>query len=197
MSGHKGFDVSVSDYGLILVLGYFTVCPMMSFGYDRRVLRTNPLDYYNPEFDGLGADAISLGETYANPTVDPSTDTTVDNQVFGYTERYNSYRYGRDVITGEFRDYKNGDMSVWHTGRNLSAIRAAGNLVAQSSSVNTLPLTDSEYNRIFSVPSGSVDHFYLTAQFKVDAVRPMLNLNQVPRLGEGDTRVPRNGNIIS
>lgn len=197
MSGHKGFDVSVSDYGLVLVLGYFTVAPMMSFGYDRRVLRTNPLDYYSPEFDGLGADAISLGEIYANPTADVSVDTTNDNQIFGYTERYNAYRYGRDVITGEFRDYKNGDMSVWHTGRNLSAIRAAGNLVAQSTSVNTLPQSDSEYNRIFSIPAGSVDHFYLTAQFKVDAVRPMLNLNQVPRLGEGDTRVPRNGNVIS
>lgn len=197
MSGHKGFDVSVSDYGLVLVLGYFTVAPMMSFGYDRRVLRTNPLDYYNPEFDGLGADAISLGEIYANPTVDVAVDTTNDNQVFGYTERYNAYRYGRDVITGEFRDYKDGDMSVWHTGRNLSAIRAAGNLVAQSTSVNTLPQSDSEYNRIFSIPAGSIDHFYMTAQFKVDAVRPMLNLNQVPRLGEGDTRVPRNGNVIS
>ncbi len=198
MSGQKGFNVSVSDYGLVLVLGYFTVAPMMSFGYDRRVLRNSPLDYYNPEFDGIGADPISLGEVWASPIADTSTDTTNDNQVFGYTERYNAYRYGRDVITGEFRDYSvNGQMNVWHTGRNLAAIRAAGNLIAQSSSMNTLPQTDSEYNRIFSVTAGIVDHFYLTANFKVDAIRPMMNLNQVPKLGEGDTNVPRNGNVIS
>lgn len=195
MSGSKGFDVSVSDYGLVLILGYFTVTPMNSFGSDRRVLRSEPLDYYNPEFDGIGAEAISLGEVYASPI---NSDTTLDSDVFGFTERYNSYRFGRDVITGEFRDYRqNGDMSVWHTGRNLSAIRAAGNLVAQSSSMNTLPQSDSEYNRIFSVTSGNVDHFYMTARFNVSAIRPMLNLNSVVKLGEGDTVVPRNGNVIS
>lgn len=195
MSGANGFSVGVSDYGLILVLGYFTVVPMMSYGFDRRVLRTSPLDYYNPEFDGIGADAISVGEVYSNP-IDQSQ--TQDDDVFGFTERYNSYRYGRDVISGEFRDYRsNGDMNVWHTGRDLSAIRNAGGLIAQSTSMNTLPQTGSEYNRIFSVTSGTVDHFYLTARFNVSAVRPMLNLNQVVKLGEGDTVVPRNGNVIS
>lgn len=196
MSGSKGFDIRVSDYGLILVLGYFTVVPMNAYGFDRKVLRSEPLDYYNPEFDGIGADAISLGEFYADPRA--IGDTTQDNQVFGFTERYNAYRFGRDQITGEFRDYNPaGNMNCWHTGRNMSAIRKAGNLVAQSSSVNTLPQDNSEYNRIFSVTNGSVDHFYLTVNFNVDAIRPMLNFNQVPRLGEGETSVPRNGNVIN
>ena len=201
MSGNKSVSCSVSDYGVILILGYFTVAPMNAFGYDRRVLRNAPLDYYNPEFDGLGADAISVGEVWASP-LSPG-DTVTDNGVFGFTERYNAYRYGRDVITGEFRDYSaTGDMNCWHTGRNLAAIRTAGQLVAQSTSMNTLPQTDSEYNRIFSITNtgdgyGSVNHFYMTAKFNVAAIRPMLNLNQVPKLGEGDTNVPRNGNVIS
>lgn len=197
MSGSKSIEVSVSDYGLVLILGYFTVSPMMAFGFDRKVLRNSPLDYYNPEFDGIGADAISLGEVWASP-IAASTDTTLDTQVFGYTERYNAYRYGRDQITGDFRDYHaDGDMNTWHSGRNLSALREAGTLVAQSTAMNTLSRSDSEYNRIFSVTDGSVDHFYLTARFSVDAVRPMMNLNQVVKLGEGDTVVPRNGNVIS
>lgn len=196
MSGSKGFSIDVNDYGIILVLGYFTVAPMYSFGFDRKVLRNTPLDYYNPEFDGLGADAISLGEVWASPIA--SGDTTLDTGVFGYTERYNAYRYGRDQITGDFRNYHaDGDMNTWHTGRNLAAIRKAGTLVAQNSAVNTLPQTDSEYNRIFSVTDSSVDHFYMTARFNVDAIRPMMNLNQVVNLGEGDTAVPRNGNVIS
>lgn len=195
MSGSKGFEVSVSDYGLLIVLGYFTVVPMNAYGFDRRVLKSEPLDYYNPEFDSLGAQAISVGEFFTNPT--SSSGSTLDNAVFGYTERYNEYRYGRDMITGEFRDFHGGDMTAWHTGRDLTNIRDAGNLVAQSTSVNTLPQTNSEYNRIFSITNGSVDKFYLTARFNVSAVRPMLNLNQVTNLGEGDTVVPRNGNVIS
>lgn len=198
MNGSDGFSYKADDYGILIVLGYFTVVPMNSYGYDRRVLRNTPLDYYNPEFDGMGADAISVGEVWENGTVDGSVDNIKMNAVFGYTERYNSYRYGRDVITGEFRNYHNdGDMNVWHTGRNLQGLRQSGSLVAQSSSMNTLPQVGSEYNRIFSVTDDSVDHFYLTAYFDVDAIRPMLNLNQVPRLGEGDTNVPRNGNVIS
>lgn len=197
MNGNKSFSVSVDDYGIILVLGYFTVAPMMAFGFDRKVLRNAPLDYYNPEFDGLGADPISLGEVWSSPIASTS-DTTYDTDVFGYTERYNSYRYGRDQITGDFRDYhKDGDMNTWHSGRNLASIREAGSLVAQSSAMNTLPQYDSEYNRIFSYTGDDIDHFYLTAHFNVDAVRPMMNLNQVVNLGEGDTVVPRNGNVIS
>ena len=198
VSGSNGVECKADDYGLLVVLGWFTVSPMNSFGFDRRVLRNEPLDYYNPEFDGIGAEPISAGEYYVDPTVDPSGDTTSDLNVYGYTERYNSYRYGRDMITGEFRDYMNNSgQNVWHTGRYLTAVRQAGNLVAQAPAVINHPQEDSEYNRIFSITNGSVDTFYLTAQFSVDAIRPMMNLNQVPQLGEGDTVVPRNGNTIN
>jgi len=202
VSDGKSVSCSVSDYGLFIILGYFTVAPMNSFGFDRKVLRNSPLDYYNPEFDGLGADAIPLFEIYENPRGAAESDTTASDSVFGFTERYNAYRYGRDQITGEFRDFVNSNtsaagMNVWHSGRFLGDIRKAGNLVAQSTSMNTLPQVDSEYNRIFTYTGGDVDHFYLTCQFSVDAIRPMMNLNQVPRLGEGDTVVPRNGNVIS
>ena len=198
MTGKNNTNIKVSDYGIVIILGYFTVRPMNAYGFDRKVLRSEPLDYYNPEFDGLGAEAIPLMEYYENPRGIADSDTTTSNTIFGFTERYNAYRFGRDQITGEFRNYiNNAEMNGWHTGRNLAAIRKAGNLVAQSTSVNTLPQTNSEYNRIFSIQSGDVDHFYLTCQFNVKAIRPMLNLNQVPRLGEGDTVVPRNGNVIS
>lgn len=198
---HK-VSCAVSDYGLFIIIGYFTVAPMNSFGFDRKVLRNSPLDYYNPEFDGLGADAIPLMEVYENPRGVAEGDATMSNSVFGFTERYNAYRFGRDQITGEFRDFVNAGsgqtgMNVWHAGRFLGSVRKAGNLVAQSTSMNTLPQTNSEYNRIFAYTGGDLDHFYLTCQFNVKAIRPMMNLNQVPRLGEGDTTVPRNGNVIS
>ena len=196
MSGSKTISYSASDFGILLILGYFTVTPMNAYGFDRSVLRSSPLDYYNPEFDGMGADAISASEYFENPIW--SGDSTNFGTIFGYTERYNAYRFGRDKITGEFRNYRNdGDMNVWHTGRLLNDARRLGNLVAQSVTVNTMSPYNSEYNRIFSVTDGSVNHFYVTARFNVSAVRPMLSLNQVPRLGEGDTVVPRNGNIIS
>lgn len=194
MNGGNNVHFESNDYGILIILGYFTVTPMNAYGFNRMVLRNSPLDYYNPEFDGIGADAISVGEFFENPL---GTGTTRSNAVFGFTERYNAYRYGRDNITGDFRKFRADDMNAWHTGRLLGDIRESGNLVAQSSSVNTFAQSDTQYSRIFSITDNSVDTFYLVAQFNVKALRPMLNLNQVTNLGEGDTIVPRNGNVIS
>lgn len=198
MNGSKGFSYDSNDYGMLFMLGYFTVTPMNAYGYDKSVLRSEPFDYYTPEFDGLGGEAISFGETFVNPTSPSETVPSSDSSVFGFTERYNSYRFGRDKITGEFRKMQNNaDDNTWHTGRLLTDLRGAGSMVAQSTSMNQLSPVNSEYNRIFSVTSDVVDHFYLTCQFEVKAMRPMMSLNEVPRLGEGDTNVPRNGNEIN
>ena len=198
VNGDKHFEFSADDYGLLMVLGWYTVTPMNAYGFDRRVLRNSPMDYYTPEFDGLGAEAISYGELFVNPTVARNASSKYDNTVYGFTERYNSYRYGRDVITGEFRDFKaDGDMNVWHTGRLLTDVRENGQMTAQSSAMNTIESEGNQYNRIFSETDTYDDKFYMTAQFGVSAIRPMLNLNQVVQLGEGDTAVPRNGNTIS
>lgn len=198
VSGQKGFSYKASDYGMLMVFGWFTVAPMNAYGFSKHCLRDSYADYYTPEFDGVGVESISYGELFANPTVTISDDNSVDSQVYGFTERYNSYRYGRDQITGEFRNFdRNDDMNVWHSGRLLTAERETGTMVAQSVDMNTLSPANSQFNRIFSIVDGSVDHFYLTCQFKVDAVRPMMSLNEVPRLGEGDTVVPRNGNVIN
>lgn len=208
VNGQCKVSYDASDYGYLFILGYYTITPMNAFGFDRSVLRYDPLDFFNPEFDAVGPEAISYKEIYTNPV--PSTgDTTRDSSVFGFTERYNSYKFGRDKITGDFRQLNTlgnnastsgtpfTEMSVWHTGRILNNVRAAGNMVAQSSAMNTLPQVGSEYNRIFADMNDDYDKFYLTCQFNVSAVRPMVSLNQAPRLGEGDTNVPRNGNVIS
>ena len=204
LSGNGSFSFDAKDYGMLFVFGWYTVDPMNVYGFDKAVLRNVPLDYYTPEFDGVGADPIPVGEVFVNPR---ETSTYNSDYTFGFTERYNSYRYGKDKITGDFRKMTlastsnyattGTEMNVWHTGRMLTDLRKSGNLVAQNPDFSVLKPTNSEYDRIFSITDGSVDHFYVTAQFRVSAVRPMLSLNQVPRLGEGDTVLPKNGNEIN
>lgn len=198
VSASKGLSYSSSDYGMLFILGYFTVTPFNAYGFNKTVLRSDPLDYYNPEFDGIGGEPISQGEVFVNPSVSSTQDSTDDSNIFGFTERYNAYRFGRDLITGDFRKMNNdAPDNTWHSGRLLTDVRNSGEMVAQSSSMNQLSPINSEYNRFFSVTDSSVDHFYLTCDFKVNAIRPMMSLNQVPRLGEGDTVVPRNGNEVN
>lgn len=197
LSTEKAVSYRSSDYGILFILGYFTVNPMNAYGFDRMCLRNNPFDFYNPEFDGLGADAIPYAELFVNPLSPTELTPTSDDMVYGFTERYNSYRTIRDKIIGEFRQMRpTAPENCWHTGRLLSDVRGNGQMVAQSPSMINMAQYNSEYNRIFSVVSG-IDHFYLTCEFEIHAVRPMLSLNQTPRLGEGDTVLPRNGNEIN
>ena len=72
---------------------------MNAYGPDRQVLRSQPLISYTPEFDGMGADAISVGEFFASPI---GSGSMKDTDVFGFTERYNDYRYWRDQITWRY-----------------------------------------------------------------------------------------------
>lgn len=197
VSDDINFNYQATDRGMLFLIGYITVKPMNPYGFDRMVLHTKPLDFYTPEFDGIGANGVSYGELFTNPKEDGTHDTSLDNVVFGFTERYNEYRFGRDKITGEFRKMdNNADENTWHTGRLLNNVRAAGEMIAQSSAMNTLPQYDSEYNRIFAQTTG-VDHFYLVSRFDITAMLPILSPNQVPDLGEGDTVVAKNGNEIN
>ena len=91
LAGENGFTFKADDHGILFILGFITVSPMNPYGFNRRVLRVEPLDYYNPEFDGLGADAISVGEFYADPL--DETGTVLDTSVYGFTERYNNYAF--------------------------------------------------------------------------------------------------------
>lgn len=197
LSGNGHTQYHAKDFGYIIVIGWITVNPMYPYGFDREVLSVVPNDFYQPEFDGIGPEAISAGEVFTNP-IRPSSDTHKDYDVYGFTERYNRYRFGRDQLTGDFRNlHYDADMNVWHTARNLSTIRELGNMVAQSGAMIQMNNRSSEFDRIFSDSDTEYDHFLFSCYFNVDAQRPMLNLNQVPRLGEGDTNIARNGNEVN
>ena len=90
MSDGKSIAYQANDYGMLFILGWFTVAPMNAFGASKSVLRTQPFDFYTPEFDGIGAEPISYLETYEDPTV-VSGDSSTQDMTFGFTERYNSY----------------------------------------------------------------------------------------------------------
>lgn len=195
LSSNGKIQFKSSDYGYLFVMGWFAVTPMNPYGFDKSVLRVDPMDFYNAEFDGLGADAISFGELFENP-IARGSDLTSSDSVYGFTERYNSYRYLRSKITGAFRDYhKDGEMNTWHTGRLLNTVRADGEMLAQHPAMENV--SGSEWNRIFSITDSSVDHFYLVFDAVINALRPIQTENQVVRLGEGNLSVPRNGNEIN
>lgn len=193
VNGSTNVHFKSSEFGMFITYAWISVKPVYADGFERTVLRNNVFDYFNPEFDGVGPDAISQMEVIA----DNKNDFNLSNMtsVYGFTDRYNSYKFGHDQITGDMAIYD--DFKAWHFGRNLSAVRANNGLYAQSPSVMNFSSVSSEFNRIFQYTDGEEDMFYLTAYFDVSAVRPMKSLSQVADLGDGNMTIERNGNNIN
>lgn len=108
-----------NEYGMFLIINSFV--PQVGYvqGIDRHNLHLSNYDFYNPEFDALGNQAISKLELYNNIVryVDNSED--VVNKVFGFTPRYSEYKVPRDFLTGDFRCRSVGaeTLQAWHMMR--------------------------------------------------------------------------------
>lgn len=110
-----------NEYGMFLILNTFV--PQVGYvqGIDRHNLHLSNYDFYTPEFDALGNQAISKLELYNNVVGYTSNSADVVNQVFGFTPRYSEYKVPRDFLTGDFRVRSVGaeNLQAWHLMRLL------------------------------------------------------------------------------
>ena len=90
-----------------IVLGLLSIRPKSVYtqGIDREWLKRSRLDFFTPELATIGMQEVLQQELYAQP----------DNKdkIFGYSDRYQEYRYQKPLVTGEFRD----NLSFWNMAR--------------------------------------------------------------------------------
>ena len=115
-----GFSQSFTEHGI--VMGIMNVRTDLSYqqGINKQWLRTTREEFYWPSFAHLGEQAILNKEIYAQGT-------DIDNQVFGYQERYAELRYHPSAITGKMRSTYAQTLDVWHFAQkfdNLPALNA-------------------------------------------------------------------------
>lgn len=178
--GTFSFD-NEKDYGIIIVIS--TIVPKTGYyqGIDRNVLHTTKLDFWTPEFDNLGVQAISRAELYVNTYKDPTineSDRPALNQyqaVFGFTPRYAEYKVGKDRLSGDFRYHSvNEGLNSWHTMREINPERLR-DLVISPEFVSGDDST--QYSRIFATDtSGEYDQFTVIHSLDVTAETPMKSL---------------------
>lgn len=110
-----------NEYGMFLIINSFV--PQVGYvqGIDRHNLHLTNYDFYTPEFDALGNQAISKLELYNNIVGYTTHSEDVVNQVFGFTPRYSEYKVPRDFLTGDFRVRSVGadNLQAWHLMRLL------------------------------------------------------------------------------
>lgn len=114
-SSGNGFTRSFTEHGVIIGLVNVRVDLNYQNGIDRKFSRRTRVDYYWPSFAHLGEQAVLNKEIYAQGT-------SVDDDVFGYQERYAEYRYKPSLITGKFRSSYSQSLDVWHLAQKFDGL---------------------------------------------------------------------------
>lgn len=163
-SGH-GFTKSFTEH--CVILGLVSVRADLSYqqGLNRMFSRSTRWDFYWPALAHLGEQAILNKEIYAQgETKTKSEDSTkvLDDEVFGYQERYAEYRYKPSIVTGKFRTSDSGTLDSWHLSQSFSSLPSLN---------SGFIVEDPPMSRVLAV--STEPHFLLDCHFRLKCVRPM------------------------
>ena len=163
--GKAGFQKAFEEHGFVIGIASIRADLTYQRGVERMWLRKSRYDYYWPEFAHLGEQSVFNKELFY--TGDP----VVDNQTFGYQERYAEYRYKPSRITGLFNSDAAASLDFWHLSQDFGSLPALN-----SNFIEENPPVD----RVIAVPSEP--QFLMDVWFNLKCDRPMPTYS-VPGLG--------------
>ena len=172
VDGQRSFTKSFTEHGWIIGV----MCTRTSKSYQQNLERSwsrrSIYDYYNPKFAHLGEQAIKNKEIYAQgDSVVDSNGNIIDNQTFGFQERWAEYRYMNNEISGELNSTYSTPLDSWHYGDKYNSLPVL--------SQTWIEEPDTFVARTLAVQNH--DQFIIDMQINVIATRPM-PLYSVPGL---------------
>ena len=160
---NHGFTKSFVEHGY--VIGFVSVRADITYqqGLDRHWSRRDRFDYPWPALAHLGEQAVLNKEIFAQgPSVTNPDGSLVDDDAFGYQERFAECRYSPSKITGRFRSNDPQSLDPWHLSQDFLNLPTLDDAFIQEN-----PPVD----RCIAVPSEP--HFIGDFKFKFNHVRPL------------------------
>lgn len=109
------FTKSFTEWGTLIGLICVRTDRTYQQGLNKMWTQKDKFDYYFPEFANLGEEMVANREIYLQgSSVVDSDGNIVDEQAFGYQERWANYRYTPDIVTGEMRSNYAQSLDIWH-----------------------------------------------------------------------------------
>lgn len=150
--GFAGFSTFCSEESIIIGIAFAMPHITYANSVSKFLYKTNDIyDYFNPSFEHLGEQAIHKMEVYAGSN-DPLGE-------FGYTPRYNEYRFHQNEMHGAFKD----SLSFWTLGRIFDSQPALN--------ADFIYMQPASFNRIFAVEDSSP--MLASMLFRVRMVQPV------------------------
>lgn len=171
--GDGHFDFETDEYGQFVIIS--SIIPAIGYyqGVDRNVKHISKLDFWTPEFDALGTQAVGADELYITTNYSSGLSDNAQ-QIFGWLPRYAEYKTAKDKITGDYRyDSMNTGEDAWYLMRTFSDSSFA-NVAAMVHSPSFMKATDwGQYNRIFNGGTADADPFRMIYHFEIGDYAPM------------------------
>ncbi len=211
-NGNGSFTYETDEFGMLILIS--TIVPKTSYyqGRERHTQHITKLDFYTPEFDNLGVQALPTSEVYmpmdatkmfpANfgfGNYDNVANFEEEEKVFSFVPRYGEYKRTNDLITGDYiLGSQNAGKDSWTLFRNLDHFFAE-NGMDQRHDIDFIKSVDAEqYNRIFYYTGDGADHFNISHLFNIDVVFPgkkMYDTYEFDTEGKAKNVVMDNGGV--
>ncbi len=155
--GQHSFTKSFVEHGVIIALMNARGDITYSQGIDRYWNKSTRYDFYYPVLSGIGEQSILNKEIWSDGSAN-------DDLVFGYTGRYNEYRFQNSKLSGLMRPDATSTLASWNLSEDFATLPTLGDTFITS---NTgVPL-----DRAIAVPSEP--HFIADIWHDIKAARPL------------------------
>lgn len=162
------FTKSFTEHGILLGLACIRTVHTYQQGLNRQYSKESIFDFYFPEFANLGNQAILSKEIYMD------SNTTKNEEAWGYQEAWACERYFPDIVTASMRSNYRETLDIWHWADYYETRPELGDKWIQETDENikrTLAIQDEDqfkadfyfgaiYTRpmpLYSIP-GLIDH---------------------------------------
>lgn len=153
-----GFVKSFTEH--CVVIGLISARADITYqqGLNRMFSRSTRFDFYWPALAHIGEQAILNKEIYAQGSLDPG----VDDQVFGYQERFAEYRYKPSLVTGKMRSNYAQTLDTWHLAQDFASLPVLN---------DEFIVDDPPIDRVIAVQTEP--HFLFDSYIRYRCARPM------------------------
>lgn len=178
------FNYTATEDGFIVIIASLIPEYTNPTAVNRMFLRglstpdASNLDYYTPEFDGIGYQECLYNEiTFPEYTVSNEGKWGVNYDPFkvaGYQPKYEEYRYLQDRISGDFNEPESSTvLRNYVFSKNLTDGQPSG--VLPTGVQLTTPDSDdvAQFDNHFQKTDSNLDHFIFDVHVNVSAVRPI------------------------
>ena len=156
--GQSGFVRSFVEHGVIIALMNARGDITYSQGVDRYWTKSTRYDFYYPVLSGIGEQAILNKEIYNTAA------GTNNDDVFGYTGRYNEYRFQNSKLAGLMRPDASATLASWNLSEDFASLPTLGNTFITAN-------TGAPLDRAIAVPSEP--HFIADIWHEIKAARAL------------------------